>query len=176
LAVRVEPPRALHSLTVDDVELLVSTVVSILVALALWAVLPRGVVLTRRIRAQDWKGEPLFDTWEIRNESPLPVTLIAATYSSAMTYHEDSAMRERVLPGWLPPDQEAGIGVSLAYDDEVLEISREEWQRPWRGQCLRPGDALVAVVKNNCTLKVQYRRAGLFGVFERRTVTIDGAP
>ena len=41
---------------------------------------------------------------------------------------------------------------------------------PWNKVVIPPGDTLTAHVPNNSDLRIKYRRAGLFGIFERRAV------
>jgi hypothetical protein len=64
--------------------------------------------------------------------------------------------------------------VTLSFDDDTAEFRRADWQRPWSKEVVRPGDTLQAVVPINTTLTISYRRDGLFGRLERRTIVIDG--
>lgn len=152
--------------------MVVGAVMSVLTGVGLWAVLPRGVVLTRAVRAQGHDGRPRFDTWEIRNNSPLPVTITSVRYRGANTYDDKSGRIPEVdLPVF---EGEGDLGISLTFDDEVAEIRRFDMRQSWRGMTVPPGDTLEARVLNNRDLVIGYRRSGLFGVFERRRVEIHG--
>jgi len=163
-------------------DVLANAAISILVGVGLWALLPRGVVLTRGPLPQAPGGEPPYQRWQIRNDSPLPVVLTKVTHAGVHTYNDRTGtIDERDLP---PDEDERAPGISLVYDDEVQEISRQE-PRPkrfrrkprepsWRGQRVLPGDTLTAYVDLNRTLTLYYRRAGMFGVLERRRISIDG--
>lgn len=153
----------------DDV--LVNSLVSVLTGLAIWAVLPRGVVLTRTPLTQDHNGELIYGRWTVRNDSPLPIRLTKVTHAGVHTY-DDANGRVRELD--LPPTLEDEVGVSLAFDDEVLELTRSDDDKPWDKQVIPPGDTLTAYVNLNRTLRIRYRRSGFLGVFERRAITIDG--
>ena len=149
---------------------LIGAVVSVLTGLGLWAVLPRGVVLTRSMSQQ----EP--GTWELRNDSALPVRLTSVTVEGAITYNEKTGKIE-VLD--LPPECLPGdrfLGAELAFVDPATENLRTAYTPPWRGQMVPPGDMLRAAVMRNARLRIKYRRAGWFGVFERRETAIDGGP
>ena len=150
---------------------LVSSLVSVLTGLALWAVLPRGVVLTRTPLTSDHKGDPLFNRWTVRNESALPIRLTKVSHSGVHTYEDATG---RIQEQDLPPFIETDIGISLNFDDEVLVLTRDDGSRSWSEQVIPPGDTLTAYVDLNRTLRIRYRRAGLLGVFERREITIDG--
>ena len=139
----------------------IDVLVSIATGVLLWALLPRGVVLTRARRTENAKGDTLHDTWEIKNDSPLPVRLTSVRV--VMPGHE----------GDMPWDG-GPHGLTLRFDDDTAEIAREDWQRPWNHVVVRPGDTLEAHVPNNITLMIEYRRAGWSGVFERRKTRIDG--
>lgn len=139
----------------------VDVFVSIATGVLVWALLPRGVVLTRAVRTENLKGERLYDTWELKNDSPLPVRLTSVRL---------------VMPGYegdLPWDGQHGVILTL--DDETAEIARADWQRPWNKVVVEPGDTLQAVAEVNTSLFIEYRRAGWFGVFERRRLAIHGA-
>ncbi len=150
-------------IAVDWVGVGLGTLGSLLVAVGLWVVLPRGVVLTKSHPvANVVTGEVLLDTWSIKNVSALPAVIEVVTYMHM-------GMPE---PRLLPND---GIATcSLTFDDEVLEIGREERQGPWRGAIVPPGESLTAHVGANHMLTLKYRRAGRGGRFERRNLTIHG--
>lgn len=156
-------------------DLALNALVSILTGLALWAFLPRGVVLTRT-PAEPWPdGSPRYNTWIVRNESAVPVRLLRVYYSGISTFDSETGVINEVdLPSWVPQDEELNMGISLSFDDEVLELSRDAEESPWKNQRVPPGDALIAMVNLNRTLVIQYRRDGWSGVFERRAVRIDG--
>jgi hypothetical protein len=157
-----------YGVLVGDV--LIGAVVSVVTALGLWAVLPRGVVLTREARAQDLRGEQLLDTWTLRNSSSLPIRITSVTVASPETY---DANQDKILEVELPVLDGDG-GVLLAFDDHVLETRRVEQNQPWRRLEVPPGDTLQATVMTNRTLRIKYRRAGFFGILERREVSIHG--
>lgn len=135
--------------------------VSIGTGILLWMFLPRGVVLTRAVRMYDSAGELLDDTWGLKNDSPLPVRLTSVRV---------------IMPGYegeLGPDGHELVW--LTFDDETTEIAREDGRTPWSKTVILPGDTLTAAISNNTTLRIQYRRAGWSGVFERRRLEIHGA-
>lgn len=142
---------------------MIDVLASAATGLALWALLPRGVVLTRSVRHHQPSGARALDTWEVRNESPLPVKITRVRVIRPEGTTELSGTDNR-------PD----LSVSLSYDDEVQDISRTDRRRPWRGLPVLPGDTLTAVVSVNSTLCIRYRRAGWLGVLERREVQING--
>lgn len=151
-------------------EILVGAVVSILTGFALWVVLPRGVVLTRRPLAKHpLSDEPVFDTWHIQNDSALPVLVLAVAYQGADTMSGDK-MRWKELTREI--DERRGI--SLHVDDEVAEIIRLDRGGSWSRVVIHPGDTLTATVPNLTDLRIKYRRAGVFGFAERREVWIRG--
>jgi hypothetical protein len=151
-------------------DVLIGAVVSVLTGVGLWAVLPRGVVLTRSISQR----EP--GTWELRNDSALPVRLTSVTVESVHTYNEETGKIDvlDLPPEYLPGDR--FLGATLAFDDPATENLRTAHTPPWRGQVVRPGDTLRAVVHPNARIRIKYRRAGWLGVFERRETRIDGGP
>lgn len=154
-------------------ELSLGLLISTVQALALWAFLPRGVVLTRSQRLQDFAGRPLHDTWAVQNNSPLAVQILSAKVVGVGSYDAD---QDKCLAVDLDGVDGAGThGVEMSFDDEVLEISRVDREKPaWAGQRVPPGDTLQVSVPNNTSLTIRYRRAGALGIFERRAVTIDG--
>jgi hypothetical protein len=140
----------------------VDVLLSIVTGLVLWILLRRGVVLTRATKHTDWQGRPRFDTWEIKNDSALPVRLTSVWVKS---------------PGYegeLSWEGGGGDGISLSFDDEVLKIAREDRERPWREVIVPPGDTLTAVVGGNRSLFIVYRRAGWTGLLERRMIVVHG--
>lgn len=141
------------------------------VGLFLWAVLPRGVVLTRSARLVDLDGRPLSDTWEIRNASAIPVQISSVRVVSPFTYNTDS---DRLEEQELGCDGAPDLGVELHLDDETAEFGRKDWQRPWSAVIVPPGDTLQARVGCNTTLLVSYRRSGRTGFFERREIAVHG--
>ena len=137
--------------------------ISIVVGVALWAFLPRGVVLVRAVKANQQ------DTWTIKNDSPLPVRLTSVRVASPETVElEPGKIEEPALPlGGL-------LGVRLSLDDETSDGIRLEWQRPWDQVVVGPGDTLTACVPVNTSVYIDYRRGGWSGVFERRHLVIHG--
>lgn len=156
--------------TVDRMGLLVNIVVSLaastVVGFGLWAVLPRGVVLTRA-----YADEP--EHWVIRNESALPVEITKVTHRGVHTHNEVTAEIEVYeLPSVHQPQPP---GISLDYEDEVASITlAESGDGTWPGQVVPPGDTLNAHVSLNRDLRIEYRRAGRLGIFEKRAVEIHG--
>jgi hypothetical protein len=148
-------------------ERMVDVVVSVLTGFALWALLPRGVVLTRSVRAADLLGNPKYDTWEILNNSALPIQVVHVRFTDPTA----DGIRMRDLPTF---EGSGALGVSLTFDDATLEIRRSTSDRPWRGQVVPPGETLEAHLVNNRTMIIQYRREGWTGIFERRTLEIHG--
>lgn len=152
--------------------IIISMVTNLVAGVALWVALPRGVVLTRARRTQRYDGQPLLDTWEVRNNGALPITIRSVTYSGSHTWNaETRTIEERELPVF---EGDGKLGVSLAFDDEVDEITRFDKQVRWRGLVLRPGDTLQARVLTNCAITIRYRRSGCFGFVERRKLRIAG--
>lgn len=136
----------------------------------LWAVLPRGVVLTRSARTEDWRGERLFDTWALRNESALPIRLISVAVRAPQTLDAKGRLEFVDLTDGNREDPAA----ELTFDDAHLDTTRSEQGGAWKGIEVPPGDILQAKVNLNPDLRIRYRRAGLTGVFERREVVIHG--
>jgi hypothetical protein len=155
----------------DWVAIGINALVAVGVGLLLWTFLPRGVVLTRTPRTKDFRGESLYDTWEVRNSGPLPIRIRSVRFSDVMTVDLDAhEVRQVELPAEGLPSHD----ISLTFDEEMNEISREEWQTPWSQVVVEPGDSLLAHVPNNASLYIDYRRAGLSGILERRNITIHG--
>jgi len=152
-------------------EVLVSAAVSITVGVALWALLPRGVVLKRSFPAVAPDGRVLFDTWRPRNESPLPVRIRSVAVSGIGTYDDTKGVLRWIDLG---AEDAKNLAATLHVDDEVTEIRRTDNDQPWRTVVVAPGDTMTAHVLNNTTLRIRYRRAGAFGVFERREIQIHG--
>lgn len=151
-------------------DLFVSSLVSIVVGVALWALLPRGVVLTRCFPATTADGRILVDTWRIKNESALPIRITSVTVRGLSTINPQTEEIERVDLG---PDDAESVGATLHLDDEVSEIRRLDRPIPWKEIVVQPGDTMKAHVLNNTDLRIAYRRAGWLGVFERRVITIS---
>ncbi|KGN29454.1 hypothetical protein N802_13635 [Knoellia sinensis KCTC 19936] len=151
-----------------------SVVVDVILALGtgvlLWAVLPRGVVLTRSARTEDWRGEPVYDTWALRNESAVPIRLTSVAVRSPDTL--DAKGRFEYVE--LNDDNADALAVALCFDDAYLETTRGENAQAWKGIEVPPGDTLQAKVDLNRDLRIRYRRTGPTGVFERRQVLIHG--
>ena len=153
-------------------DFLVGVAASTLVGIALWLLLPRGVVLTRQMRTTDGREEPLRDTWVLRNDSAVAARLLRVQVTNFTMY--DHA-RKRFVPQILTDDLGARTGVKMALDDQVGEISRgETLAGRWAGVVVEPGDTIQVTVPNNTDVRVDYRRGGLAGVLERRHVLIRG--
>lgn len=151
---------------------IIGVAASAVVGLALWLLLPRGVVLTRNRMTQDWAGRPIYDTWALRNDSALPIRVRRVLVTSASLPDGPSG---QFAPRPLTADLQKRTGASVQLDDEIAEITREEAQGGrWEGVRVEPGDSLIAHVPNNTGLTVHYRRAGVAGVLERRTVRVQG--
>lgn len=140
-----------------------SLIASALPALLLWAFLPRGVVLTRSRRKVDWKDNPVDDTWEVKNNSAMPVTILSVTTSNPGV--------DDVEVDAESDDDSAGVSLMLDDWDQV----RDEWHAGgWRGVTLLPGETLTARVTTNTVLRIKYRRSGMTGALERRQLIIIG--
>lgn len=169
--VRTEQVSAQASTVLRMVNFLTGMAGSALVGVVLWALLPRGVVLTRAIRSQNFRGEPLYDTWELRNNSALPIKLTSVAVMSALTYDEG---KDRFGHVELTAANESEFAVALRLDDDISEMTRQERETPWKGLVIPPGDTLESKVLNNTNLVIKYRRPGVTGLLERRTITIQG--
>jgi hypothetical protein len=115
--------------------------------------------------------------WELQNDSALPLRIRSVTVAGAITYNEETMQVDEIelAPEYLPGDKYFGV-FSLAFVDPVTEIVRSSDPPRWRGQVVVPGDALQAPVVSNSRMRVEYRREGWFGVFERREISVDGPP
>lgn len=164
-------PSHAFSATLLCVELIANTLVSIAVGVALWAVLPRGVVLTRSFPASTADGQILRDTWSVQNDSPLSIRITSVAVWGIGTVNRQTEEIEWVE---LEPDDEKSRGATLHLADEVSEIRRLDRPIAWNQVIVPPGDTMKAHVMNNTDLRIRYRRAGWLGVFERRTLTISG--
>lgn len=145
--------------------LLASTIVGI----ALWLLLPRGVVITRSKPARDAHGKPIPDSWVLRNGSPLPVQIVNVRYIGVSTIVNE-------MPIWrlLTPSELTDEPFDAALDSDVGGGEVLAANETWRGLQVTPGDGLVLRMPNNHTLEVRYRRAGWAGIIERRTIRIHG--
>ena len=156
----------------DLVRVVADEMPAVLFAILLWLVLPRGAVLVRRPRWHYPDGTPLYDTWEVRNDSAVAVRIRSAAYMGSGTYDD---ARGRMNWHELPTNaQDSGLLVDLSLDDEVPEMRRLDAEQPWRKVVILPGDAMVAHVPNNHDLRIRYRRAGLWGFLERREIRVHG--
>ena len=153
------------------IDVAVSILTGFLTGFALWAVLPRGVVLTRR----GYEGSQ--NVWELRNDSALPVQITSATVMGAITYNEETGKIEEIElpPEYLPGDKYFGL-FSLAFVDPVTEIRRADELCPWLGQVVPPGDGLRALVVPQGGMLIKYRRDGRLGIFERREIGMVTRP
>lgn len=144
--------------------LLASTIVGI----ALWLFLPRGVVITRSKPARDGYGEPIPDSWVLRNESPLAVQMLGVSYSGISTF-----VNEQLTWKTLTPSELTGEPFVVQLDSDVGGGAMSN-DTSWSTVQLAPGDALVLQIPLHHQLEMRYRRAGWTGVFERRIVMIQG--
>lgn len=155
----------------------VSLLASLFVSVGLWTLLPRGVVLTRRVKTgtspHHWLGNPS-PPWEIANSSALPVRIISARVTGLQVFEETQAA-DTPMP-WRDLPVDGGYGVTLWFDDEALEIARSDVDggTPWNKIVIPPGDTLTAFVTLNTSLEIRYRRTGWLGVLERRALHVSG--
>ncbi|XKH54426.1 hypothetical protein LG284_05400 [Citricoccus nitrophenolicus] len=144
--------------------LLASTIVGI----ALWLLLPRGVVITRGMPARDEFGVPIPDSWVLRNQSALPVQILDVRYRGSSTYVDERLVWKPLTPAELTMEP-----FSASLDTDVGGGAMSNDSR-WSTIQLGPGNGLVLRMPLHHELKMQYRRSGWAGIFERRTVTIHG--
>lgn len=145
--------------------LLASTIIGI----ALRLFLPRGVVITRSKHANDDHGEPIPDSWVLRNQSPLPVQILDVRYSGVNTIVNEMPKWKSLNPLELTDDPFNAVLDSDVGGGEVLAANET-----WRGLQVTPGDGLFLRMPNNQAVEVRYRRAGWAGILERRTISIHG--
>lgn len=142
-------------------------VVAIVTGAALWAFLPRGVVLTRELFVDEDRGPTVEGCWRLRNDSAIPVRVISATVESIDTFNETTGRIETV-------ELSSHEGVTMSFDDPTAETVRQDSNASWSDQVIPPGDMLTVTILNLTTLTIRYRRAGWTGVFERRQLQIHG--
>jgi hypothetical protein len=164
-----EPRGSGSTFTVVLQDFTVGAFASALTGIVLWAVLPRGAALARRLRTTDWDGQPLHDTWTITNDSPVPVQFTSVAWQGVETLEGD-----KLLWRELPPETSEIHGLDLTPEEEQLYYKVTDSLGRWRGFVLPPGDTLRATVMNNHDLRIKYRRAGWTGVFERREIKVHG--
>ncbi|MGG5259082.1 hypothetical protein [Phycicoccus avicenniae] len=153
-------------------DFLVGVAASTVVGIVLWLLLPRGVVLTRLKRASDWCGQPISDTWVLRNDSAVAGRLLRVQVTNSSMYDDT---RGRFVPQILQDDVAASTGVRMFLDDQIGELTREEtFAGRWTGVVVEPGDTIQVTVPNNTDVRVDYRRDGWTGVLERRHVRVRG--
>ncbi|SDR74473.1 hypothetical protein SAMN04488570_0237 [Nocardioides scoriae] len=110
------------------------------------------------------------DTWQLTNDSPLSIKITSAKYYATETLNDPNGPWLDLRPGLY---EERGLDLHL--DDEMSEMQRVDTASPtWRGVLIRPGDTLTACVPNLVDLRINYRRAGLWGLAERRSVWVRG--
>lgn len=146
----------------------IGLLVSAIVGIALWLFLPRGVVITRSKPARDVHGEPIPDSWVLRNESPLPVQILDVRYIGISTVVNGHPAWKPLTPSGLTNEP---FLVSLDSDTGGGAMSSDS---DWNAVQLAPGDGLVLQMPLHHKLEMRYRRAGWVGVLERRAVTIQG--
>jgi len=71
---------------------------SILVSVALWLFLPRGVAITRSKPARDGLGEAIPDSWVLQNQSPLPVQILRVRFTGFSTIVGEHPVRKLLTP------------------------------------------------------------------------------
>ena len=128
--------------------------ISLFAGLVLWALVPRGVVLTRSMQNPDPTGpDTKPDTWWLTNASAVPALITSMTLEG-IGHTSDPNEHVRFI-------------------DHALEAKRENHQT-WEGVIVPPGEIIEAHVRTNHDLSISYRRDGLTGVLERRTVKVTG--
>lgn len=153
-------------------QVIVHEMPAVVAAILLWLVLPRGAVLVRSPRTHYPDGTPLYDTWEVRNDSAVAVRIRSAAYMGSGTYDD---ARGRMNWDELPTNaHDSGLLLHLRLDDEVPEMRRLDAGLPWRKVVILPGDSMVAHVPNNHDVRIRYRRAGFWGLLERREIRVHG--
>jgi hypothetical protein len=151
-----------------------NTLATIVVGIGLWMFLPRGVVLTKRLRPTTTTDFASVE-WVLRNESAVPMVLLHVEHMGIHTMTADGSCEVRDLPTdtyevWRE------LGIDLGFEDHDMEMVRDVSGKPWHGLTILPGDALVAHVNLNRSLIIKYRRKGWTGVLERRELQIDVGP
>ncbi|MEE6289304.1 hypothetical protein V2J52_16745 [Georgenia sp. MJ173] len=144
-------------------DFLLGVLASAITGVVLWAVLPRGVTLTRSVEGV----EP--DAWLVRNVSAVPAQLTSVTWQGVDTVEGDKVVWRDV-----PVEAEHDAALRLVPNEDQLFYELTLTRRRWRGFVIPPGDDLTATVFNNRTLRIKYRRAGITGIFERRELRIHG--
>jgi hypothetical protein len=147
----------------------VGALASAVTGVGLWVALPRGAALIRTLRTTDWDGKPLYDTWTIKNDSPISVEVTSVGWQGIETLEGNEVVWRE-----LPADASKVHGVELTPEEEQLYYKLTESLGRWRGFVLPPGDTLRATVTNNHNLRIKYRRAGWTGIFERREIKVHG--
>lgn len=140
-----------------------SLLTSAIVGLALWFYLPRGIALTKEHPVTNVAtGEVMPDTWRLRNDSSEPIRVLGV-----YTQHAAEPAEAEMPVDGLPM-------ANLTFDDHVLDTRRTDLQQGWHGQVIPPGESLTAHVGVMRHVRLQYRRDGPGGVFERRKITVFG--
>jgi hypothetical protein len=143
-----------------------------LTGLALWFVLPRGAVLTRHPIPN------VHHAWKVQNESPVTIQLRSVKYRSLSAVGEGTESGHYLPWHDLPidcDDLDPDPGVRLRFDDRVTDQNRERSLTPWVGLPVEPGDTLTAYADRgeHAAIKIEYRRAGWWGRFERREILLN---
>lgn len=151
-------------------DFLMNSLGSVFVGIALWALLPRGVVLTRRRRLRNHREEPMLGTWELRNNSSIPIRIESVLVAGPAAPGRGSGRQpgNKLILGQEPE------GVSLAFDDGGLDTLLHATRSTWKGVTIPPGDTLQAAVGAMWCLQVKYRRKGWCGLLERRQIVVNG--
>lgn len=148
-------------------DILINVIISLATGVLLWFALPRGAVLTKRLLdgPQDWDELSTIRPGDLRitNDSAVPIRLVSVTSRTALE------------PEWVSLDSETSKnGQHLWIEDEVDNITMSEQNTPWSKVTILPGDALRARVQNFSDLLIRYRRAGLWGHLEHRSLHVRG--
>lgn len=150
-------------------EFVIDVVVALATGALLWALLPRGVVLTRRpIDFPNGVDEMyLLRRGDVRvtNDSAMPVQILSVMFRSAQ--HPDRRSLDLVGA--------EDFGPWLDLEDEIDSITKSEQGLRWDQVVVPPGDSLIARVPGNSDLRITYRRAGFWGFAERRVISIHGS-
>lgn len=175
---------------------------SAVLSVILWLVLPRGVVLTKvppsEMLLDRWtvrNESPLpvritsVSVFGLGAHREVPVGCSKKWVARRLrsigerrpgeVYFRTHVMASR-LDGGLKPvpmpchDAFQTVSATMTFTDEVLEIGRTDRSMEWGRVKVPPGETLIAHVGGNTTVTIRYRRAGLSGRLERRSLTIHG--
>lgn len=148
-------------------DIFTDVIISLATGVLLWFALPRGALLTKRLVEPPEEWHDLSPIWpgdlRVTNASAVPVRIVSVNSRAAQA------------PAWRPLEsEESQYGPSLWIEDEVHNITMYENNTPWSKVRILPGDSLIARVPNNSDLWIRYRREGLWGHIERRSLILRG--